>query len=127
MPYLAVRHLHITFVTISICLFILRGGLQLAGIDWRRWRILRIAPHVNDTLLLIAAISLAWMSLQYPFVQPWLTAKVLGLCGYIILGSLALRQNISAERRAACFAGALLAVAYIVGVAMTRSVTLGLA
>lgn len=127
MPYLAVRHLHITFVTISICLFILRGSLQLAGIDWRRWRILRIAPHVNDTLLLIAAISLAWMSHQYPFVQPWLTAKVLGLCGYIILGSLALRQNISAERRAACFAGALLAVAYIVGVAMTRSVTLGLA
>ena len=78
------------------------------------------------TLLLIAAIALALMSHQYPFVQPWLTAKVLGLCGYIILGSLALRQNLSAERRAAFFASALLAVAYIVGVAITRSVTLGL-
>ena len=126
MSYLAVRHLHITFVTLSICLFILRGGLQLTGVDWRRWRWLRILPHLNDTLLLIAAIALALMSHQYPFVQPWLTAKVLGLCGYIILGSLALRQNLSAERRTACFAGALLAVAYIVGVAITRSVTLGL-
>ena len=126
MSYLAVRHLHITFVTLSISLFILRGGLQLAGIDWRRWRVLRIAPHVNDTLLLTAAIALAWMSGQYPFVLPWLTAKVLGLCGYIILGSLALRRNLPATQRAACFAGALLAVAYIVGVAITRSVTLGL-
>lgn len=126
MPYLAVRHLHITFVTLSICLFILRGGLQLAGIDWRRWRWLRILPHLNDTLLLVAAITLALMSHQYPFVLPWLTAKVLGLCGYIILGSLALRRNLPATQRAGYFAAALLMVAYIVAVAITRSATLGL-
>ena len=37
-------------------------------------------PHVNDTLLLSAAIALAVMSAQYPLVQPWLTAKVVALC-----------------------------------------------
>ena len=36
-------------------------------------------PHVNDTLLLLAAIGLSVVQQQYPFVHGWVTAKVLGL------------------------------------------------
>ena len=56
-----------------------------------RW--IRVLPHINDTVLLSAAVGLVLMSGQYPFVDAWLTAKVLGLTAYIILGSLALRTE----------------------------------
>lgn len=74
--------------------------MQFGGIDWRRWQWLRIAPHLNDTLLLAAAIALAAMSAQYPFVQGWLTAKLLALLAYIALGRVALGKEGSPRRRA---------------------------
>lgn len=126
MDYLVLRHLHISCAAISITLFVVRGTCQTAGWPWRQWRWLRIAPHLVDTVLLVAAISLAWRSQQYPFAQNWLSAKVVALLVYIGLGSLALRTGASRTVQRAAFLGALLTVAYIVGVAMTRSASLGL-
>jgi uncharacterized membrane protein SirB2 len=83
-------------------------------------RSVRIAPHVVDTLLLASALWLAALIGQYPFVQGWLTAKVLGLVAYIALGTVALKRARSKPVRAAAFALALLAAAYIVSVALTR-------
>ena len=126
MDYAHVRLLHIACAGISIGLFLLRGSLQLAGIDWRRWRWLRIAPHANDTLLLGAAIALTIMSGQYPLAQNWLSAKVLALLAYIVIGSIALRPAANRSRQALAFAAALATVGYIVGVAVSRSASLGL-
>ena len=127
MDYAAIRALHITCAGLSIALFFGRGALQLSGIDWRRWRWLRVAPHLIDTVLLGAAITLAVMSAQYPLAQPWLTAKVLALLLYIGLGSVALRPALPRRQRTLAFLAALLSVAYIVGAAVTRSASLGLA
>ncbi len=126
MDYLAVRHLHITCAILSIGLFTVRGSLEMAGVRWRDFRFLRIAPHLVDTVLLSAAIWLAVTSQQYPFVQGWLTAKVLGLLAYICLGWVALKPRFSSGTRWAAFLGALMTVSYIIGVAMTRSSTWGL-
>ena len=125
MDYATLRFLHMACAGISITLFAARGSMQLGAIDWRRWRWLRILPHVNDSVLLGAAIMLALLSHQYPVAQPWLTAKVLALCVYIGVGRVALRPDVSARRRRAAFALALASVAYIVAVALTRSATLG--
>lgn len=124
MSYLAIRHLHITFACISIFLFALRGGMQLAGIDWRRWKILKIAPHIIDTGLLVAAIALVVISHQYPWVFNWVLAKIIALFAYIGFGMLALRPAVPRRQRAAYFAAALTTVTYIVAVAITRSATL---
>lgn len=126
MDYGTIRSIHLASAAASIMLFMLRGMLQLASVDWRRWRWLRIMPHVNDTLLLAAAIALTVMSGQYPLVQPWLTAKVIALFVYVAAGSMALRPGLAPARRGVAFALALLTVAYIVGVAWKRSPTLGL-
>ncbi|MEP7302200.1 MAG: SirB2 family protein [Caldimonas sp.] len=126
MDYLSVRVVHVACAGISIGLFAARGAMQFGGVDWRRWRWLRIAPHLNDTLLLGAAVTLALMSAQYPFVQNWLTAKVLGLCAYVALGSVALARDAPPRRRCVAFAAAILSVSYIVAVARTRSASLGL-
>jgi uncharacterized membrane protein SirB2 len=124
--YATIRTLHITCAGITIALFALRGGLQLAGKPWRQHLWLRILPHVNDTILLTAAITLAVMSGSYPFAQSWLTAKVLALLAYIVLGKLALAPALATPARGAAFAGALCAVGYIVSAAVTRSATPGL-
>lgn len=126
MDYTTVRTVHIACAAISITLFAARGGFQLAGRDWRRWRWLGVLPHLNDTVLLVAAIALVLMSHQYPLAQPWLTAKVVALFLYIAAGSMALRPGASVAVRLPAFVAALATVAYIVGVALTRSATLGL-
>jgi len=125
MSYLAVKHLHMSCVAISGALFLLRGGWMLAdsGMLARRW--VRVLPHVVDTLLLASAIVLAWWSGQYPLAQNWLTAKLLGLIAYIALGTIALKRGRTRPIRAAAFIGALLCFGYIIGVAVTRSATLG--
>jgi uncharacterized membrane protein SirB2 len=126
MDYADIRLLHIVCASISITLFVLRGALQFCGVNWRRWRVLRIAPHVNDTVLLGAAIALAWISHQYPWQQPWLGAKVLALLLYIVLGHMAFRIGAPVWRQALAFGAAVATVAYIVTVAISRSATMGL-
>ena len=75
------------------------------------------------SVLLAAAIGLATISGQYPFVAAWLSAKVLGLCVYIGLGSFALGSAPGRSRvaRAAAFCAALLVFGWIVSVALSRN------
>ncbi|MBV2236065.1 MAG: SirB2 family protein [Sterolibacterium sp.] len=118
--YIAFKHLHFFCVVLSGLGFFLRGLLMLRDSAWLQVRWLRIVPHINDTLLLTAAIVLAVMSEQYPLVEPWLTAKVFGLIAYIMLGSLALKAGRSKRLRVTSWLLALLTFGYIVGVGMTR-------
>jgi len=118
--YLFAKYVHVGSVVLSIAGFIARGALMLAGSPLLQARFVRIAPHVVDTLLLASALWLAWMMRQYPFVHGWLTAKVLGLLAYIVLGSIALRRGRTSTVRTVAFAGALLAAAYVVAVALTK-------
>jgi uncharacterized membrane protein SirB2 len=118
--YLIVKSLHVVCAALSISAFAARGGLMLADSPLLQTRFVRIAPHVVDTLLLASAIWLAWMLGAAPFAQGWLTAKVLGLVAYIVLGSLALRRGPTKAVRSAAFVAALLTAAYIVSVAVTR-------
>lgn len=119
--YSALKHLHLTAVILSVCLFALRGAWMLVDSPQlgRRWA--RVVPHVIDTVLLASAIGLTVILHQYPFVQGWLTAKVLGLIAYIILGSIALKRGPTKPIRAAAFIGSLAVFGYIASVALSRS------
>lgn len=86
----------------------------------RRW--VRVVPHAVDTVLLASAIALAVMIEQHPLVHGWLTAKVIGLIAYIVLGTLALKRGRTPAIRLTAFCGALLVFSYIVAVAITKSV-----
>ena len=118
--YVAVKWLHVGCVIVSITGFVARGALMFAGSPLLATRFVRVAPHVVDTLLLASALWLAWMIGQYPFVHGWLTAKVLGLLAYIVLGSIALKRGRTLRLRSAAFVAALATAAYIVSVALTR-------
>lgn len=121
MSYLALKHLHITCVVLSGLGFCLRGWWMLRESPLRQHRLARVLPHVVDTLLLGSALTMAWLSGQYPFAQGWLTAKLGGLIAYILLGTMALKRGKTRQSRAAYFGLALLTYAYIVSVALTRN------
>jgi uncharacterized membrane protein SirB2 len=119
--YLFVKYVHVGCVLLSLAGFAARGALMLRGSPLLQARFVRVAPHVVDTLLLASALWLAWMMQQYPFVHGWLTAKVLGLLAYVILGSIALRRGHTRAVRLTALAGALLAAGYVVAVALTKN------
>jgi uncharacterized membrane protein SirB2 len=116
--YFLVKHVHVTCVALSIALFALRGGFALAGSTAFRHPVLRVLPHAIDTVLLTSALLLATIIHQYPFVNGWLTAKVLGLVAYVVLGSLAVRPGRPPRLRAVAYALALVAAGYIVATAL---------
>ena len=119
--YIAIKHLHVTTAVVSISLFLLRAFWMLRGSPMLNAGWVRVLPHVNDTLLLIFALWMVYLSKQYPFVEGWLTAKVLALLVYIVTGALALRYAATPARRRAWLTVALLSVGYIVAVALTRN------
>ena len=120
MTYLAIRHLHITLAAVSGSFFLLRGLWMLLDSPMLQQRWVKIVPHVVDTLLLTSALVLVLWSGQYPFVQTWLTAKVLALVAYIVLGTIALKRGKSKGVRSFALVAALATFAYIVAVAQTR-------
>ncbi len=121
MSYLALKYLHVACVVLSGLGFTLRGWWMLNDSPRLKARLVRVAPHVIDSLLLGSALVMAWQSSQYPFAQSWLTAKFFGLLAYILCGTMALKRARTKGRRVVFLVLALLAYAYIVGVALTRN------
>lgn len=124
MGYLAVKYVHLATVAASFVLFFLRGLWMIADSPLLKERWVRIAPHLNDTVLLAAGAWLAFALREAPGASPWLTAKLAALVVYIVLGMLALRPGRSKGMRVAAWLAALAVFAYIVAVAVTRSPTL---
>jgi uncharacterized membrane protein SirB2 len=99
MPYLAIKHLHVTLAALSVLLYTLRGiwmlrGSALAQITW-----VRILPHIVYTALILAGAILATLSGQWGATWIWLKLALLG--AVIALGVLAFsrRSTLPASRR----------------------------
>jgi uncharacterized membrane protein SirB2 len=118
----AVRTVHVGAVIASGSLFLARGlALNLFGQGWAMARPLRLASYGIDTVLLAAAIALTVIVGQYPFVDAWLTAKVVLLAVYVVLGSFALKRGRTRGARLGFLAAALLVFGFIVTIARARN------
>jgi len=115
--YLHLRLAHVICVGCSGGLFAIRGLMVLAANPRANHLALRWLSYLIDSALLAAAVMLMITGHQYPFVQDWLTVKILLLAVYIVLGSYALRRARTAGGQRACFAAALLVFLFIVSVA----------
>lgn len=118
--YEALKWLHVGCVAASGAGFLARGALMLAGSPLLQARLVRIAPHVVDTLLLAAGVSMAIAARLSPLAHPWLAAKIAGLLVYIVLGAVALRYGGTRRVRMLALIGAATVFAYIVGTALQR-------
>lgn len=115
--YLELRAIHVGAVIASGTLFAARAIAQnLAGAAWPMRQPVRLLAYAVDTTLLVAAVMLTTIVRQYPFVDGWVTTKVLLLIVYIILGYCALRGP-SLTARLSCLAGAIVTFLFIVTVA----------
>ena len=113
---------HQACAVLSITGFTLRGSLMLAGSSLLRRPWMRTWPHLIDTLLLISGVWMAVNLHLHPGNSPWLTAKLLALLVYVALGFVALRLGKTRRTRTLAFVAALACFAYIVLVALSRSV-----
>ncbi|WGG52790.1 SirB2 family protein [Rugamonas sp. DEMB1] len=120
MDYYALKYLHMSCAALSGGLFLLRGCWMLFQPARLQQRWVRVAPHIIDTALLASAVTLAVLSGQYPLAQGWLSAKVLALLLYIVLGTVALKRGKTRAVRAGAFAAALACFGYIVAVAVSK-------
>lgn len=115
-----IKLVHIAAVAASGSLFAIRGLLLILGQPWAMARPVRILSQAIDSVLLAAAITLTVIIGQYPFVDAWLTAKVLLLVVYVALGVLAFRKERSKPARIACWLAALGVFGFIVSIALTH-------
>lgn len=118
--YLVLRDIHIYSVVASFVLFAFRGYLMMIESGLLQTKVLRILPHVVDTILLLSAIWLTVIISQYPFVHHWLTVKVLLLVVYIVLGTLAIKRGRTKPIRMTAFFAALAVFVFIVTVAIAH-------
>lgn len=119
--YMMAKHLHMTAVGISVLLFVFRFIYGQMKPDFLQKKWVKIVPHVIDTVLLASAIWLCIILSQYPLVNGWLTAKVIGVIAYILFGMVALKSTTTVKKWGG-FAGALIVLALTAKIAVTKTV-----
>jgi uncharacterized membrane protein SirB2 len=125
--YLTLKLVHMSCAMLTIAGFLVRGYWMMTDSALLQNRATKIAPHIIDTLFLLSGVAIIYVLNIQVMAQPWLLAKFAGLIVYIALGVIALRPGRSAQIRAIAFVAAVSVFAYIVGVAVTKSVTSWLA
>ncbi|MGB6006879.1 SirB2 family protein [Castellaniella sp.] len=115
--YFPIKHLHMTAVGLSIILFVIRAYWSVTGSALLQRRLVRILPHVVDTVLLVCGVILAAMIGPN---QPWILTKIVLLIAYIGVGTIAIKRGRTTRGRVTAALIAVAIFAYIVGVAITK-------
>jgi len=89
--YFLLKNLHIGLALISGLGFALRGYLRLVLDRPYPGPLVRIGPHIIDTLLLISGIGL-WMQTRHGLLS-WMGLKLVLILVYILMGVGALRSK----------------------------------
>lgn len=118
--YLALKHIHLTFVFLSLLAFFVRGLWLFMNSSMLTKKWVKILPHIISTILLVSGIVLAVHLGMSPGSQPWLMAKIIGLIVYIGLGVAAFKVPNPTARKV-LWVIALVVFAYMVSVAMSKN------
>lgn len=121
LDYEYLKMLHVSAAILTFSGFVLRGYWMLFEPALLRRRLVRILPHVIDTVFLASGVGLV-MTLRLPWLEsPWLLTKIAALLLYIVLGTIALKRGKTRRARASAYVLAQLTFAYIIGVAVHKS------
>ena len=118
--YLLLKTLHVSAAVLSIGGFLARSVLMLRRDPLANALWVQRTPHYVDTVLLGAALGMVWVGGRQPFVETWLTAKIVSLLAYIVCGALALKRAPSERAKRFFLVLALVLLANIVCIALTR-------
>lgn len=113
-----IKSIHMLFIVLSVGSFITRIILAEVKPEVLRAKVMKITPHVIDTILLLSGITLVfqgnWMAGEYG----WIITKLVMLIAYIGFGVMAMRSR--GIKRWGAFVLALACFGYILSVAITR-------
>ena len=82
-------YFHIGSAFGSLALLLIRGSMQLSGKDWRSKKLLKILPHLVDSILIGTGLFI-FFSYGYSSAGAlwiWAGAKIACLIGYIIFSA----------------------------------------
>lgn len=116
-----VKHIHLTFVALSILGFVIRGIWMIKDSPLLQAKLVKIFPHVVDTILLVSAVVLAVQLGLNPVHHPWLMTKIVLLVVYIVLGTIALKPTRPKKIRIIAFCLAIVCFVYIASAAVSKS------
>lgn len=121
--YEGLKHFHLLTIVISATLLSVRFALMMANSKLLDKKFFKVAPHINDTFLLISGIYLIVVTGFIPFTAgaPWLTEKITCVLAYIALGFFALKLGKNKLLRTFSFFGALGWLAMAGKVAVTKT------
>jgi len=118
--YLVVKKIHMSAAVLSFLGFLLRGYWMMMGSKLLNAKPTKVLPHIIDTVLLGSAIYLVFASQMYPFVVNWITAKVILLIAYILLGTVALKRGKTKKVKIGAFVVSVLIICAIFGIASAK-------
>ena len=118
MTFLLVKHLHISAAILSIVFFVVRAWWSVTGSGKLQLRIVKVLPHIIDTVLLVCGIILTVMM---GGLQTWIVTKIIALVFYIGVGTVAIKRGRTASGRAVAALIAITIFFYIVGVALSHN------
>lgn len=118
--YEMVKYIHLTTIILSVVLFLLRFALNTMQSPLLQKKWLKIFPHVVDTFLILSAATLCVIIKQYPFIDAWVTEKLLALVMYIFMVTLALKLGHTSFMRSIGLIGALSWLVYAGMVAVSK-------
>ena len=124
--YAMLKHSHMLFAVISISLFIFRAGLKFSDANLLQHKVLKITPHINDTLLLATGLTMAMIAGLSPGDNPWLATKLVLLVVYIVLGFMVIKRAMPVWTRGTLFVIALICFAAIGSSAVSKTGPFGL-
>jgi len=114
-----IKYLHLTFILLSIISFVGRVIILEIRPELLKVKILKIAPHVINTLLLLTGFTLVfqggWLAGEYG----WIIAKLVALLGYVGFGIITLKAQ--GTNKWLAFSAAIACFVYIGIVAATKN------
>ncbi|MDC0598811.1 SirB2 family protein [Gammaproteobacteria bacterium] len=119
--YILLKSIHMGCALLSVTSFIVRGVWMFTGSALLTKKIVKVAPHLIDTIFLLSGLSLVFLIDSGLLGQAWLLTKILLLVVYIALGIVALKPSVNSKIKIAAFVSALLVFIYIVGVAVSKN------
>ena len=114
-----IKSIHLVFILASFVSFSGRMALSVIKPEWLQNKILKITPHIIDTILLLSGITLViqgnWLEGEYG----WILSKFILLLGYIAFGVMAMRFK--GIKRWVAFAAAIAFYVSIFVIAITKN------
>jgi uncharacterized membrane protein SirB2 len=118
--FLPLRSVHMACAALSILGFFIRWIWMLRDSPLLQKPAVKVVPHIVDSLLLLSAIVLVGI-IGFGPNAAWLSAKIVGLIVYIVLGTFALKRGRTKGARAVFGVLAIIVFAFIASVARTHN------